>query len=269
MSKRLVVAAFVAVLLHGSVLCAQEQSGDSHDMSQMNMPAADLSNTKTPELHELFGMGTDGSAHAMHSMQSHHMETGPHMKMSTLRDPKPGDEDRAQQVVEAARKVAEKYEDYRVALADGYKIFLPNLPQKQYHFTNYWYGFEAGQRFNPEHPTSLLYEKQGNDYKLIGVMYTALKKATEDELDRRIPLSIAQWHAHINMCIPPAEKKKEMWGPNPRFGLAGTIATKEECQSAGGKFVPQIFGWMVHVYPFEQKAEDVWSVQRQTAAHAD
>ena len=269
MSKRLVSAAFVAVLLHGSVLCAQEQPGDSHDMSQMNTPAADVSNSKIPELHELFGMGTDGNAHAMHSMQSHHMEMGLHMKMSTLRDPKPGDEDRAQEVVEAARRVAEKYEDYRVALADGYKIFLPNLPQKQYHFTNYWYGFEAGQRFNPEHPTSLLYEKQGTDYKLIGVMYTAPKKATEDELDRRIPLSIAQWHAHINMCIPPAEKKKEMWGPNPGFGLAGTIATKVECKSAGGKFVPQIFGWMVHVYPFEQKAEDVWSVQRQTAAHAD
>ena len=33
MSKRLVSAAFVAVLLHGSVLCAQEQPGDSHDMS--------------------------------------------------------------------------------------------------------------------------------------------------------------------------------------------------------------------------------------------
>src|SRR5256885_2352713 len=131
MSKRLVSAAFVAVLLHGSVLCAQEQPGDSHDMSQMNIPAADVSNTKIPELHELFGMGTDGSAHAMHSMQSHHMEMGLHMKMSTLRDPKPGDEDRAQEVVEAARRVAEKYEDYRVALADGYKIFLPNLPQRR------------------------------------------------------------------------------------------------------------------------------------------
>jgi len=137
MSKRLVTAAFVAVLLHGSVLFAREQLGDSHDMSQMNIPAADVSNTKIPELHELFGMGTDGSAHAMHSMQSHHMEMGSHMKMSTLRDPKPGDEDRAQEVVEAARKVAEKYEDYRVALADGNKIFLPNLPQRQYHFTNY------------------------------------------------------------------------------------------------------------------------------------
>lgn len=269
MSKRLVAVAFLAVLVHGSVLCSQEQSSDSHDMSHMNMPAADLSNTKPPEFRELPGRGNDGSAHAMHSMESHHMDTGPHMKMTTLRDPKPGDEDRAQEVVEAARKAADKYQDYKAAVADGYKIFLPNLPQKQYHFTNYWYGFEAGQRFNPEHPTSLLYEKQGNDYKLIGVMYTAPKKATEDELDHRIPLSVAQWHAHINMCIPPAEKRKEMWGPNPRFGMAGAIAGKEECQSAGGKFVPQIFGWMVHVYPFEQKAEDVWSVQRQASAHAD
>jgi hypothetical protein len=268
MSKRLVGAAFAAVLLYGSVLCAQEPSSDSHDMSAMEMPARD-SNNKPSEMRELPGISTDGSAHAMHSMESHHMDMGVHMKMTTLRDPKPGDEERAQEVVEAARKAADKYQDYKVALADGYKIFLPNLPQKQYHFTNYWYGFEAGQRFNPEHPTSLLYEKQGNDYKLIGVMYTAPKKATEDELDRRIPLSIAQWHAHVNMCIPPTEKKKEMWGPNPRFGLAGTIATKEECQSAGGKFVPQIFGWMVHVYPFEQKAEDIWSVERQAAAHAD
>jgi hypothetical protein len=33
--------------------------------------------------------------------------------------------------------------------------------------------------------------------------------------------------------------------------------------------MPQIFGWMVHVYPFEQKPEDIWSVERQTAGHMD
>ena len=43
-------------------------------------------------------------------------------------------------MVEAARNVADKYNDYKAALAAGYKIFLPNLPQKQYHFTNYWMG---------------------------------------------------------------------------------------------------------------------------------
>ncbi|MGB8583682.1 MAG: hypothetical protein WCD47_22885 [Candidatus Sulfotelmatobacter sp.] len=46
---------------------------------------------------------------------------------------------------------------------------------------------------NPRHPTSLLYEKHGDDYKLIGVMYTAPKRFGEDQLDQRVPLSVAQW----------------------------------------------------------------------------
>ncbi len=61
--------------------------------------------------------------------------------------------------------------------------------------------------FNPEHPTSLLYEKHGDDYKLIGVMYTAPKRFTEDQLDERVPLSIAQWHEHVNFCFPPLARE--------------------------------------------------------------
>jgi hypothetical protein len=93
------------------------------------------------------------------------MNMGPHMKMTALRQTRPGDAKRAQEVVEAARKAAWKYRDFHVALADGFKIFLPNVPQQMYHFTNYGYGAEAAFHFNPEHPTSLLYEKQGDDYK--------------------------------------------------------------------------------------------------------
>jgi hypothetical protein len=116
---------------------------------------------------------------AMHSMEGRHMDMGPHMKMTTLRAAKPGDREKADQVAQAARAVAEKYQDYKVALADGYKIFLPKLPQKQYHFTHYWYTFQARKHFDPSHPTSLLYEKHGDDYKLIGVMYTAKKDAPQ------------------------------------------------------------------------------------------
>jgi hypothetical protein len=186
-----------------------------------------------------------------------------------LRELKPGDEERAQQVVKAARKVAGEYKNYKKALADGYKIFLPNIPQKQYHFTNYEYGFEAAFHFNPDHPTSLLYEKQGDDYKLIGVMYTAKKTASESDLDQRVPLSIAQWHAHVNLCLPPQDRKREALGPNAKFGLQGSITTQQECDSAGGRFMPQVFGWMVHVYPMEQRAEDIWSVEKQMHGHAD
>ncbi|MGA9801311.1 MAG: hypothetical protein WBQ68_20000 [Terriglobales bacterium] len=235
---------------------APDPSADMPRMSGMNMP-------------DMAGMNNDGSAHAMLSMADRKMDMGPHMKMTTLRDLKPGDQEKADEVVTAARKAAEKYIDYKVALADGYRIFLPNVPQKQYHFTNYRYAFEAAIQFNPEHPTSLLYQKTGDGYKLIGVMYTAPKNSNWNDLDERIPLSIAQWHAHINLCMPPADKKSEAWGPNAKFGLAGSITTRDACEAAGGKFMPQIFGWMVHVYPFEQKPEDIWSVERQSPNHMD
>jgi hypothetical protein len=209
------------------------------------------------------GMSGDGGASAMRAMEGHHMDMGPHMKMTVLRPLQPGDQQRAEQVVIDARAVAKKYQDYKVALADGYKIFLPNVPQKMYHFTNYTNAFYARNHFDPSRPTSLLYEKHGDDYKLIGVMYTAKKDASQDELEQRIPLSIAQWHAHVNLCVPPRSQREDVIQPGHKFGLNGSIATQEECDAAGGRFFPQVFGWMVHVYPFEQKPDDIWSVERQ------
>jgi hypothetical protein len=236
--------------------------------SQQSMPGMDMSGHDMSNMKGM-SMGADkgdsdgdAGAHAMHSMEGH-MDMGPHMKMTALRQPKPGDAERAKQVAEAARKASEKYLDYHVALADGFKIFLPNIPQKMYHFTNYKFGFEAASGFNPEHPTSLLYEKHGDDYKLIGVMYTAPKRLGEDELDQRIPLSVAQWHEHVNFCTAPAGRKGEYFGPHPLFGLKGSITTQEACDAAGGTFHPVVFNWMVHVYPFEKDQASIWSVDRQ------
>jgi len=265
MRKRILITV-TAFLFVSTLLLAQDQS-------KPNPPTMDMSGHETSgmgsAMGDMPGMSNEANAHAMHSMEGHHMDMGPHMKMTALREAKPGDQEKAEQVVEAARKAAEKYSDYKVALADGFKIFMPNVPQKQYHFTNYWYAFEARRAFNPDHPTSLLYEKQGDGYKLIGVMYTASKDATEDELNERIPLSIAEWHAHVNLCLPPADKKQEGWGPHSQFGMGGSIATKSDCDAAGGKFIPQIFGWMVHVYPFEKNPQDIWSVERQAHHEMD
>ncbi len=249
MRVRILIA--ICALLLGSA-AAQEHSAD-------NMPG--MAGMNHGAMHD--EAGADRAATAM---QSHHLDMGPHMKMTALRQPQRGDQERAEQIVEAARKAAAKYTDYHAALKDGYKIFLPNVPQKMYHFTNNLYAIEAAFHFDAEKPTSLLYEKHGDDYKLIGVMYTAPKRASEDELNKRIPLSVAQWHAHVNFCMPPKDRRSELGGPHPRFGLAGSIATEEECTSAGGKWYPQVFGWMVHVYPFEQNAADVWSVERQHAS---
>ncbi len=222
-----------------------------HDMSKMPQDASD---------------DAEAGIHAMHSMEGHHMEMGAHMKMTALRPAQPGDAEKAQHVADVARGVMDKYKDYHVALNEGFTIFHPEVPQKQYHFTNYRYAFEAAMRFNPEHPTSLLYEKDGDGYKLAGVMYTAPKRFSEDDLNQRIPLSIAQWHEHVNFCKAPEGHKQEMLGPNPKFGLHGSITTQAECDAAGGEFHPIIFNWMVHLYPNEKNPAQVWSVERQ---HAD
>jgi hypothetical protein len=191
-----------------------------------------------------------------------------HMHMSTLRALQPGDQQRADAIVATARTAMAPYQDYRKALADGYQIFLPEVPQPQYHFTRYDYGLEARTRFEPLKPTSLLYRKTASgDYTLVGAMYTDRVDATEQELDERIPLSIAHWHQHINFCKAPAGQKAAYFGPGAKFGLLGSITTREACESAGGEFYPHIFGWMVHVYPYEKDPQKVWSTDDDDAGH--
>jgi hypothetical protein len=239
-----------------------DQAGGQPTMNKVDLPHHDMSNMPGMSGDE---KDADANLRAMQSMEGH-MDMGPHMKMTALRTPQPGDAERAQQVVEAARKASAKYMDYHTALAEGFKIFHPEIPQKMYHFTNYAYAFEAAFSFNPDHPTSLLYEKHGDDYKLIGVMYTAPKRFGEDDLNQRIPLSVAQWHEHVNFCSPPADRRKEVLSAHPQFGLRGSITTEEACTAAGGTFHPVVFNWMVHVYPFEKDQASIWSVGRQ---HAD
>lgn len=226
---------------------SSDSSHDDHSMAGMEMPK-NSSNTQAEE--EMNAV--------THAMSSHHMETGPHMKMTELRKPQPGDQERAGRVVEQARQVMSKYQDYHTALNEGFEIFLPDVPQHQYHFTNYSYAFEARRHFNPEHPTSLLYDKTPNGYKLAGVMYTAPARFDEDDLNDRIPLSVAQWHEHMNFCFPPNGRESGAWQKNPKFGMGGSISTREACDAAGGRFVPLLFGWMVHVYPNDKNVWAIW-----------
>jgi hypothetical protein len=242
---------FALLLLLASFAVAQNQPAPQHEM---NHDMSSMQKAAEPE----------GMDHAMHAMSSKHMDMGAHMKLTDMREVRPGDQQRADEVADAARATMSRYTDYKAALADGYRIFLPNVPMKMYHFTNYWYAVEAAFRFNPDHPTSLLYEKTGEGgYKLIGVMYTAPAKSAVAELDARVPLSVARWHEHVNMCKAPEGREREYFQPHPKFGLNGSITTAEECKKAGGKFLPQIFGWMVHVYPNEKTQDAMWSVERQ------
>jgi hypothetical protein len=186
----------------------------------------------------------------------------PHMSMTKLRPREPGDQARADAIVAAAKKAAERYRDYRKAEADGYTIFMPEQHQNVYHFIRESSVLENKERFDPDQPPGLLYTKieaPTPGYKLIGVMYMARYGTTEEELNARVPLSIARWHVHLNMCVPQQPEQRNWLMGDPTFGLNGSITTAEACRAAGGQFRPHLSGWMTHVYPFETDPTKVWS----------
>ncbi|HEX7958465.1 MAG TPA: hypothetical protein VF493_01015, partial [Terriglobales bacterium] len=121
----LIAAAVLGLILAAMAVSQQHHHSDEAQTSGQNNSAQPAAGQEQ----------MDVAASAMHA---HHMESGPHMTMTDMRPLQSGDRERAQEVVDAAKKAMERYKDYRVALKDGYKIFLPNVPQPQYHFTNNW-----------------------------------------------------------------------------------------------------------------------------------
>jgi hypothetical protein len=233
--------------------------------------------------HDMAAMGDMDGDSAPNAMGGQ-MGMGAHMEMTESRPQTPQDVERAHDVINTLRRTLAKYRDSRVALAEGYQIFLPTVPQDVYHFTD----FRAAQQeymghSDPRFPGSILYVKNSNgDYVLIGAMYSAPPDYTPDQLDAIIPLSVAHWHAHTNICLPNGITLNDVLrgdvhgtqidmpgmlpvSSNPtasainqrlgfladgRFGFTGKIADAAECQAAGGHMLKQAFGWMVHVYPF-------------------
>ncbi len=220
-----------------------QQEADQGSMPGMKMPGDE----KSSEVQAVEDMS--GGHHDAHSS---------HMYMTAMRPQMPGDEQRAKEIVTQLRASLEKYKDYNVALDEGFKIFHPEFPQPEYHFTNYKNGFLEAFTFDPARPTSLLYKKTAMGYELVGAMYTMPKRATEDQLNARVPLSIAMWHLHTNLCMAPRSEAGAV--DYTKFGLRGSIATQEACDAAGGHFLPVVFGWMVHVYPYEDSLDKIFAM---------
>src|SRR5580658_1874668 len=87
------------------------QPNTQQSMPGMDMSGHDMSNMKGMSMGNDNEKDSDANTGAMHSMEGH-MDMGPHMKMTDLRKPQPGDAERAQKVVDAARKASDKYLDY-------------------------------------------------------------------------------------------------------------------------------------------------------------
>jgi hypothetical protein len=248
--------------------------------------------------HDMDGMDMDSGGSdaasgtgAMGQMGAH-MKMSDHMTMTESRPMTPADTQRGAQIIATMREKLSKYQDYKVAIADGYKPYMESVPQDVYHFANRAATMaEYMGDFDLAHPGSLLYEKKTfGGYKLVGAMYDAPAGDKPEQLDALIPLGLSHWHAHTNICLPRGVTEADVINGNvannmrpdissaidsapgtmmgrsasagqaarlrygyladARFGFTGTISNQAECEAAGGSFHKQIFGWMIHVYPF-------------------
>lgn len=181
----------------------------------------------------------------------------PHLHITAPHEPSAADEARYRALEQVIRSELARYRDVSAAVTDGYQPFLPGVPQPVVHYTKRRHGIAALFGFDPAKPTSLLYRHEpGGGYVLTGVMYTAPWWTDEKDLDARVPFSLAPWHQHVNLCVP-GRGHRERWTETrnglPLFGPRSPIATEEECGKVGGKFVPRLFGWMVHVEAFAER----------------
>ena len=195
-------------------------------------------------------------ADANAAMAAPGVDMGKHMRLTVERTGTAADSARARALVDTLRKAIAKYRDVTVAEADGYRQFAPKLKMPRvYHFTRKAAAIKAQFTFDPTMPTSLLYTKGADGrFTLVGAMYTAPNRLSEEELDARVPLSIARWHQHVNVCIPKF-RERERWTEKAadgrmKFGPAGAIATEAECKAANGRWRDRVLNWMVHANVF-------------------
>ena len=195
------------------------------------------------------------------------MAGDPQTLMTRRRRTVTGDLPRAQRLADQVRGSIAVYRDVDIAVADGYRSFPPEPgpAERIIHYVHQRRSQREEKRINPAEPGALLYERvKGGELRLVGAMFTAPVSAPLEELDARAPLSVTNWHLHQNICIPKPVWSKDQWartlpGRAPVFGPGSPIATEAACREVGGRFLPTVFGWMVHVFVFAPDERDLWN----------
>lgn len=166
-----------------------------------------------------------------------------HMQFTAARPGTSADTARALAMVRRLREAIAPYQDVKAAEAAGYRM-RPDMEMRSrkalIHMGNPRLRGDPNAAFDPSRPQALLYRQPSNgELTLAGVMFTAPVSASLEELDARVPLSVAQWHKHVNVCMPQrgARKSRELRRAD----------TPEACAKAGGRFRGESARYMVHV----------------------
>src|SRR5205823_7708135 len=127
----------------------------SRTLAQSSHNHSDSAATASASSHDMAGMDM-GAASADWKMAA----MAKHMTYSSPRALTAADSIRSAYVINDLRQAIAKYQDVKVAEADGYKMFAPQIKnQPQYHFTKRWNAFRNQWGFDPARPTSLLYKR--------------------------------------------------------------------------------------------------------------
>jgi hypothetical protein len=153
----------------------------------------------------------------------------------------------AVETLKKAQSATEKYQDVRVAEADGYRVFGPYVAGMGFHYVNTRL---ARVGFDAEHPPILLYEKDddaASGLRLVGVSYTLPVHAGDDEqpVVAPFPRALAAWHKHANICLFANRSIR-------------TKLNDVECIQEGGRFIAET-DWMLHAWIWKDNPAGVFS----------
>jgi hypothetical protein len=150
-------------------------------------------------------------------------------------------------ILERTRQATAKYQDVRVAQANGYQAIGPDVPGMGIHYvrTN-----NHSTAFDAEQPPILLYESNASvpgGYSLVGVSYllVAPEGADGQPLNSPFPKALATWHRHQNICVLPDRSTR-------------TRLTEKQCQERNGHFTAET-QWMVHAWIWKESPLGVFS----------
>lgn len=154
--------------------------------------------------------------------------------------------ERTTEQLAAARQATARYQDVRVAEADGYRAVGPNVPGMGTHYVR----DRKHDRFSITEPPILLYERDAdapNGLRLVGVSYLLVAPAGSDgqPTESPFPKTLASWHKHSNVCVLPDNS-------------ASVELTETQCTAQGGHFTNET-SWMVHAWIWKDSPTGVFS----------
>lgn len=197
--------------------------------------APSLSAQQSAHNHE--GMAPEPDAPDMGEM----MGPAHHMMFTPARTGSAADTTRALALVRELRSATASYTTLEAAEAAGYRARDPDRAQRVgalLHAGRRGPRRFAGGRFDTAVPQALLYRRDAEGgLHLAGAMFVAPEGATLDQLDQRIPLGLAAWHRHLNVCRGPSRERSR---------AMRQASTPEACAALGGRF-RAASRYMIHV----------------------